>query len=112
MNSFRIRCTTCSTKLKVKDASLVGHILSCPKCGSMVQVPDPAGPDPDNMLVRETSDSTTQRAPSVSPKRSTAPPPIKLSESGSLFGEAAAMLSEPETSLEDSSQAAGESQSK
>ncbi|MEX1040179.1 MAG: hypothetical protein WDZ51_06100 [Pirellulaceae bacterium] len=112
MNSFRIRCTTCSTKLKVKDASLVGHILSCPKCGSMVQVPDPAGPDPDNMLVRETSDSTTQRAPSASTKRPSAPPPIKFSESGSLFGEAAAMLSEPETSLEDSSQAAGESQSK
>lgn len=81
----------------------MGHILSCPKCGSMVQVPDPAGPDPDNMLVRDSSDSTTQRAPSGSPKRSAAPPPIKFSESGSLFGEAAAMLSEPETSLEASS---------
>ena len=40
---FTITCTTCKAKLKVRDAAAIGHILGCPKCGSMVQVAAPEG---------------------------------------------------------------------
>ncbi|MCA9176424.1 MAG: hypothetical protein KDB14_18180 [Planctomycetales bacterium] len=53
MSTFHITCTTCRARLKVKDESAIGLVLSCPKCGSMVQVlaPDPA---------RETSPPTSE----------------------------------------------------
>src|SRR5262249_5247527 len=38
---FTIQCTTCRARLKVKDESVIGDILACPKCGSMVQVVPP-----------------------------------------------------------------------
>jgi len=40
---FSIHCTTCEARLSVRDASLVGQILACPKCGSMVQIMPPDG---------------------------------------------------------------------
>ena len=36
-----IICDTCETKLTVKDENLIGKILACPKCGSMVFVKPP-----------------------------------------------------------------------
>jgi outer membrane biosynthesis protein TonB len=38
---FVIQCTTCHARLKVNDESVIGDILGCPKCGSMVQVVPP-----------------------------------------------------------------------
>ena len=43
MELFSISCTTCSTRLKVQDESVIGQILSCPKCSSMVMVEAPSG---------------------------------------------------------------------
>jgi hypothetical protein len=43
LQPFVIQCTTCKARLKVSDPSLVGDILACPKCDSMVQVVPPAG---------------------------------------------------------------------
>jgi len=40
---FTIECTTCRARLKVNDDSVLGEILACPKCGSMVQVVPPLG---------------------------------------------------------------------
>lgn len=40
---FAISCTTCKTRLRVRDASVVGQILACPKCSSMVLVEAPPG---------------------------------------------------------------------
>ena len=40
---FTIQCTTCRARLKVNDESVIGDILACPKCGSMVQVVPPVG---------------------------------------------------------------------
>src|SRR5687767_686334 len=40
---FSILCTTCKTKLRVRDPGVVGHILACPKCSSMVLVEAPPG---------------------------------------------------------------------
>jgi hypothetical protein len=38
---FTLYCTTCRARLKVKDESVVGSILNCPRCGSMVHVVPP-----------------------------------------------------------------------
>lgn len=38
MEPFAIQCTTCRARLTVGDPALVGQILACPKCGSMVLV--------------------------------------------------------------------------
>jgi hypothetical protein len=38
MQPFSISCLTCGTKLKVSDESLIGEILMCAKCHSMVLV--------------------------------------------------------------------------
>lgn len=35
---FTIHCTTCNAKLTVKNESVIGQILACPKCGGMVLV--------------------------------------------------------------------------
>lgn len=40
---FTIQCTTCRARLKVNDESVIGDILACPKCQSMVQVVPPEG---------------------------------------------------------------------
>lgn len=41
MELFAITCTTCKSKLKVRDPAAIGQILSCPKCGGMVMVKPP-----------------------------------------------------------------------
>src|SRR5436853_2382725 len=41
MDLFAITCTTCKSRLRVRDPAAVGQILSCPKCGGMVMVKPP-----------------------------------------------------------------------
>lgn len=41
MVPFSITCTTCKTRLKVRDAAAIGQILACPKCGGLVMVKPP-----------------------------------------------------------------------
>src|SRR3954471_3569251 len=41
MDLFTITCTTCKSRLKVRDQAAVGQILACPKCGGMVMVKPP-----------------------------------------------------------------------
>lgn len=43
MDLFSIVCTTCKSRLKVREESAIGQILACPKCGGMVMVNPPAG---------------------------------------------------------------------
>lgn len=43
MEPFAIHCTTCQTRLVVRDASAIGQILACPRCASMVLVEAPPG---------------------------------------------------------------------
>jgi len=38
---FRIQCSTCAARLKVTSRSLIGQIVNCPKCGSMVEITEP-----------------------------------------------------------------------
>lgn len=46
MTAFRIHCPTCSSRLKVKSQKLIGQIVNCPKCGSMVEVTAPTEEEP------------------------------------------------------------------
>jgi hypothetical protein len=39
---FRVICETCHARLKVSNASAIGEIHACPKCGSMVEIRPPA----------------------------------------------------------------------
>lgn len=39
MEPLSITCTTCNARLRVRDEEALGRILSCPRCGGMVQVP-------------------------------------------------------------------------
>jgi DNA-directed RNA polymerase subunit RPC12/RpoP len=41
MDLFTILCTTCKSRLKVRDHAAIGQILACPKCGGMVMVKPP-----------------------------------------------------------------------
>jgi len=43
MQPFPVICETCHARLKVRSDSVIGHILACPKCGSMVEIVPPAG---------------------------------------------------------------------
>ena len=43
MDLFSISCTTCKSRLKVREESAIGQILACPKCGGMVMVRPPEG---------------------------------------------------------------------
>ena len=38
---YTIRCVTCNSQLRVERADVIGKILSCPKCQSMVQIAPP-----------------------------------------------------------------------
>ncbi|MEQ8839261.1 MAG: hypothetical protein RID07_20820, partial [Lacipirellulaceae bacterium] len=38
---FKITCVTCTARLSVRNEAVIGQILACPKCGSMVQVTPP-----------------------------------------------------------------------
>ncbi len=45
---FYIQCPTCRARLQVRSAAAIGQILTCPKCGGMVQVePPPDWEDPE-----------------------------------------------------------------
>lgn len=46
LHLFTIHCLSCRSRLKVLDASAIGTIVACPKCGSMVPVKAPAGWQP------------------------------------------------------------------
>jgi DNA-directed RNA polymerase subunit RPC12/RpoP len=41
MELFTLTCTTCKSRLKVRDQAAIGQILACPKCGGMVMIKPP-----------------------------------------------------------------------
>ena len=43
MDLFSLTCTTCKSRLKVRDEAAIGNILACPNCGGMVMVKPPPG---------------------------------------------------------------------
>ena len=85
MEAFSISCTTCQAKLRVRDPSVIGQILTCPKCGSMVLIEAPAhvGPasseKPSGQKPSPLSAATPNPNPNPNPK---APPPRPPLEPG------------------------------
>jgi hypothetical protein len=67
---FAIQCTTCRARLKVNDESVIGDILACPKCGSMVQVVPPLGwkRSAEGAPLVEPLISAPQIAPQIAPR--------------------------------------------
>jgi hypothetical protein len=63
---FTITCSSCTAKLKVKNPQLVGQVLACPKCGSMIKI---EAPDETALLAPETED--TNPAPAKPPIKKT-----------------------------------------
>ncbi len=57
-DSFAITCTTCRSRLRVKDRSAIGQILACPNCQSMVMVQAPS----DAIESREAPESSQPAA--------------------------------------------------
>ncbi|MFG0287854.1 MAG: hypothetical protein ACF8CQ_06765, partial [Rhodopirellula sp. JB044] len=67
---FSVRCVSCHGRLKVTDESLVGAIVACPRCGSMVQIAEPEQTAGDSPTVTSTppttpSDFATPRQPKM-----------------------------------------------
>jgi hypothetical protein len=51
MNQFQIVCHACAARLKVTKPSMIGKLLACPKCGTMLQITPPESnrsPDPQD----------------------------------------------------------------
>ena len=42
MDPFKVICVTCKAKLSVRNEALIGQIVGCPRCGSMVEVAKPS----------------------------------------------------------------------
>ncbi|WP_145343138.1 hypothetical protein [Rosistilla ulvae] len=57
MDPFFITCTTCSSRLKVRDESMIGQILACPNCQAMVMV---APPTEDQLTIGRQHDIDSQ----------------------------------------------------
>ncbi|MCG8448844.1 MAG: hypothetical protein MI725_04580, partial [Pirellulales bacterium] len=54
MELFKISCMTCQASLSVHDESLLGQIVACPRCGSMVEVQPPvAEPQPATEVAKQ-----------------------------------------------------------
>lgn len=59
MELFSVICTTCQSRLKVRDRAAIGQILACPKCQGMVLVQPPAGwTDPGESATEQATSST------------------------------------------------------
>ncbi len=61
MEPFNISCVTCQARLSVNDESLLGQIVACPRCGSMVEVQQPIlsqdTPEPQTEVKQEPTTS-------------------------------------------------------
>lgn len=108
---FSIQCTTCQSRLKVRDRAVIGQILACPKCQSMVLVEPPpdwegdAAAAPDASAVPpgkgRGSMAETAAAP-IRPSRTPAPAPAEAAfdEAASLLDDAPPRQAQPFTADE------------
>lgn len=79
MELFQLTCVTCQARLSVRNPAAIGKILSCPRCGSMVQVTAPdswvAENSPGFSAQPQTSSSQVPVS-SIQPAGSRAQPPV------------------------------------
>ena len=80
---FFTTCTTCTSRLKVRDESAIGQILACPKCGSMVLVEPPEGMEgPAADVIEEPAESED----GVSPESGLSPEDWRATNPGAKTG--------------------------
>ena len=86
MESFTLTCTTCKSRLKIRDKSVVGQIMACPKCGGMVLIKPPE-PGEASAVVR--SNETGETKPDLSnPHLSNSGRPLPLDPAAPLKADA------------------------
>ncbi len=93
MKPFSIACTTCQARLRVRDDSVIGQILTCPKCGSMVLV-EPVAATVDASQNVEPSKPHDSAPQDLAAARKTVPPKSD-SAIHSDFEDAANFFDEP-----------------
>lgn len=50
MESFTVQCSTCQSRIRVRNISLIGQLVHCPKCRAIVQITNPsAAPSPGTL---------------------------------------------------------------
>lgn len=57
MEVFKVICVTCQAKLSVRNEALIGQIVACPRCNSMVEIARPAAA-PTSAAPAESTGST------------------------------------------------------
>ena len=67
---FTLLCETCGCRLQVRDASVIGQILNCPKCQSMVLVAPPPGWAPSAASAQTTAPASPAVASNLKVKDS------------------------------------------
>src|SRR5688572_7594097 len=71
MELFSITCTTCHSRLKVRERAILGQIVACPKCHAMVLVEPPAGWVDPGESAAPVADATPAVAASATPAPAT-----------------------------------------
>ncbi|MCA9259293.1 MAG: hypothetical protein KDA61_08845, partial [Planctomycetales bacterium] len=74
MKPFPITCVTCNARLLVRNPALIGQILACPRCGSMVHVAEPAPLAPTQANSHEPPSAIPKAPTSGALSNSSAPP--------------------------------------
>ena len=41
MEPFTVQCSTCQSRIRVRQASLIGQLANCPKCNAMIMITAP-----------------------------------------------------------------------
>ncbi|CAE7521793.1 prkC_5, partial [Symbiodinium sp. CCMP2456] len=73
---------TCSARLKVNSRSLIGQIVNCPKCGSMLEIADPdSAPAPSEKKAKEVAPVAPVVKPEPTPPAETPPRAVTSPES-------------------------------
>jgi len=100
---FAINCTTCEARLNVRDKSAIGQIMTCPKCGSMVQIaPPPGWEEPvDQRPPQQEAPKTQDRSPSAErprrqPSKKPASNPSQPVSPGGQAKDGASVVTTPE----------------
>ena len=86
MEPFSINCVTCKSKLTVSKPSLLGQILACPKCSSMVQIPQSKPSEP----IDNSTSSPASEKPESSESSEALPQPHDQTDTVEDFGYTAA----------------------
>lgn len=73
---FNLICPSCQSRLLVRQQELIGHILTCPKCGGMVLVEPPEETPADSAKPAESQETdSTKTTSDTAPTDSASPEP-------------------------------------